>query len=375
MVSLIPAEGVAAPWSLPDSLRIVQKSPVDNVRTFSTITAAMNSITGASATNRFVVKVMPGTYQESFTLKPYVTLDGSGQDATIITTASTSTAGYTVSAGNESRIENLTVTYGGSASGVGGTNAVIILQQSAKVVIERIKVVMPGNTGLEAILVAQGGTLEMNNAHVLLTSGTAAAGDMAIDAFAGSVVKIRDSHFELEHRRTNVAVAVYATGITEITNTVFDLIASAGGAIEAVDGAYDASAKSTLQGCTVRIAVTDPTSGGFVGLSGRFEIFNTTVIGTGRVTYAAHLVAPSVIHNSTLVTAMGGLYLESAPPGSLYDIRNAVIGGPTIGIEKIDNQTSFRAANSQLIGGHNGNSGVDRVTNCVDGNLDPLPNL
>lgn len=79
----------AAAWNVPTNVRIVQKSNTDTTgRIYGTIQAAINSITNASASNPYVVKVMPGVYDlgtASLQMKDYVNLEGSGPDNTIIT--------------------------------------------------------------------------------------------------------------------------------------------------------------------------------------------------------------------------------------------------------------------------------------------------
>ncbi|MBL7733497.1 MAG: hypothetical protein JNM88_20175, partial [Chitinophagaceae bacterium] len=52
---------------------------------FTTIQAAINSITGASQQEQYQVAVGPGTYNENVVMKDYVYVIGSGQDVTIIT--------------------------------------------------------------------------------------------------------------------------------------------------------------------------------------------------------------------------------------------------------------------------------------------------
>lgn len=58
--------------------------------TFSTIQAAINSITGASPQEQYQVAVGSGTYNENIVMKDYVYVIGSGQDVTIITAPSQS---------------------------------------------------------------------------------------------------------------------------------------------------------------------------------------------------------------------------------------------------------------------------------------------
>jgi pectin methylesterase-like acyl-CoA thioesterase len=79
--------------------------------------AALNSITNASATNPYVVKVMPGIYDlvtASLQMKEYVDLEGSGPENTIITSSNNNVDGGTCAVGtvlmaNNSAIRNIKV--------------------------------------------------------------------------------------------------------------------------------------------------------------------------------------------------------------------------------------------------------------------------
>jgi hypothetical protein len=63
------------------NLLVVAKSGGD----FATITDALNSITDNSADNPYVIYVAPGTYMETITMKPYVDIEGAGEQVTKIT--------------------------------------------------------------------------------------------------------------------------------------------------------------------------------------------------------------------------------------------------------------------------------------------------
>lgn len=65
------------------NVKVVAKSGGD----FSTITAALNAITDASASNPYLVYVAPGVYNEQVTMKQFVDIEGAGELTTKITFA------------------------------------------------------------------------------------------------------------------------------------------------------------------------------------------------------------------------------------------------------------------------------------------------
>ncbi len=65
---------------------IVAKSGGD----YTSVQAAIDSITDAAVDNPYLVWVAPGEYEEQVTMKPYVHLQGAGQDATVITSTANS---------------------------------------------------------------------------------------------------------------------------------------------------------------------------------------------------------------------------------------------------------------------------------------------
>lgn len=82
----------SAPWSgltgKPANTILVAKSGGD----YASIQAALNSISDATADNPYLVWVAPGVYSETVVMKPYVDLQGAGQEATIITSTASNDA-------------------------------------------------------------------------------------------------------------------------------------------------------------------------------------------------------------------------------------------------------------------------------------------
>ncbi len=110
----------SAPWSgltgKPANVIVVAQSGGD----YASIQAAINSIDDASADNPYLVWVAPGVYSETVVMRPYVHLQGAGQETTIITStvgnaASPPTAGTLVLAANTS-LRDLTIGNGGTSA-------------------------------------------------------------------------------------------------------------------------------------------------------------------------------------------------------------------------------------------------------------------
>jgi len=94
----------------------VQKDP--SAEQFSTIQAALDSITDATAINPYTVNVGPGIYVESITMKPFVQVCGAGQETTIIQPTNLNQSAVTASV--NSRICNVKIegSTGASVSGI-----------------------------------------------------------------------------------------------------------------------------------------------------------------------------------------------------------------------------------------------------------------
>lgn len=83
---LVTTNAWCASWTIPANIKFVQPTATG---TYTTIQAALNSITTASATNRFLIKVTPGTYTSTaaspIVMKKFVDIEGSGPENTVIT--------------------------------------------------------------------------------------------------------------------------------------------------------------------------------------------------------------------------------------------------------------------------------------------------
>ncbi len=98
-----------------DNLIVVAKSGGD----YTSIQAAVDSITDNDEFNRYLVWVAPGAYSEIVTLKPYVSLQGAGTGTTVlISTASGGTAasGATLTMAEYTSLRDMTVVVTGTGT-------------------------------------------------------------------------------------------------------------------------------------------------------------------------------------------------------------------------------------------------------------------
>jgi hypothetical protein len=93
---------------------------------YTSIQAAIDSVTDATADNAYLVWVAPGEYEEQVAMKPYVHLQGAGQEVTIITSDAASDAWppdqATVVLASDVSLRDLTV----GNSGTGDTNVALL---------------------------------------------------------------------------------------------------------------------------------------------------------------------------------------------------------------------------------------------------------
>jgi hypothetical protein len=183
-----------------------QGSPISNTLIvakgggdFTSVQAALNSITTASATNPYLIVVASGLYTEQVTLKSYVTLEGAGEGSTILrwtggtssNTASnatlvvasnttvrhmtiesaTSGSGYAVgiyTSGSAIRLSNLTVT------ATGGTLSFGVYPNASAATLTTVTVTASGATGINTGIYNNGATQDLTHATITATGGSSA---------------------------------------------------------------------------------------------------------------------------------------------------------------------------------------------------------
>jgi hypothetical protein len=160
------------PWSgitgRPDNVLEVAKSGGD----FTSIQAALDSITTASDSNRFLVRVAPGVYTGRVTMKDYVDIEGSGELTTKITfTGSASSNTGTLLGADNAELRFLTVENSG-----GDAYAFAIYNASAAPRLTHITANATGGTDNRAVVNTASSTPEMKDVTASASGGTSNTG-------------------------------------------------------------------------------------------------------------------------------------------------------------------------------------------------------
>lgn len=123
-------------YSKPVQTVYVHPVPGDHAASGTALLNALNGITNASATKRYVIKLEPGIYDLGSTelvMKPYVDIEGSGQQATVIQGVGNNDPFFTavVEAAHSAEIRNLQIKSMGQ--GYGASIPLLIVQADTSV--------------------------------------------------------------------------------------------------------------------------------------------------------------------------------------------------------------------------------------------------
>jgi pectin methylesterase-like acyl-CoA thioesterase len=339
--SLTPQELNAAPYALsapwsgisgkPSNTLVVAKSGGD----FNTITAALSSISDASEANRYLVKVMPGVYTETVTMKQYVDIEGSGELTTKITYTGNVAILGTLRGANNAEMRFLTVE---STGGGGAAYAVAISNYSTSPRLTHITATASGaadNLGVYN----DTSSIVMTNVTAKASGGTNSQG--VFNVFSSPVM-------------TNVSASgtggTFARGVyISASSTVMTNVTASASGGTSVNIGVDISASSSLTMTNVIASASD-----------------------GPNTKALNITASSlVIQNSTLRALGGtnnyGIYTSATSGTFKVKINNSQVAGSTNTIFN-DSHFTTRVGATLLDGGAVSNAGTLTCAGVYDEN-------
>lgn len=247
----------------PAHLVIVAKSGGD----YATIQAALDSIADASGANPYLVHVAPGVFAERVTMKPWVDIEGSGQNATVISAAGSSSSDPTVLGADNAEMRNLTVANTGGASQAQGIQC-----DGTSPTFRHITVLAAGGTSETRAV------LNLNGASPIFEDIQAMAqGPMSVLA-----IETVDSSAVLDRARVDASGPFdnSALRFSSSTGSLFDVVATSTG--NGSNAGLEALASSDLEARGVRAVASGSGSNVGVQLSSSTGIlFDTVATSTG----------------------------------------------------------------------------------------------
>lgn len=327
----------AAAWNVPNNVRIVQKSNTDaNGRIYGTIQSAINSITNASATNPYLVKVMPGIYDlgtGSIQMKEYVDVEGSGPENTVITSANSNSvindcAIGTVVMANNTSIRNVKVV--NRAPDLGGDGLVVaaLVFNDVEAKAEGVSVFTGSDTapgGRNIGICTSGDSAHANLNHVNVESHNY-QGDSEALAHMGGKITLANSKAHAFQTSGDSVHVINNHGTPDMGTVIVT--------------------NSTLEG----------TSAGYVyGIQADRQF----VAYVSNTVIALH----GGVQNYPFNGFWPGLYMEN-----VKITTDSAIGYGTVGTDEI-----IRISASLLPGDTSGLAGA-KLVNCYDENYNPIPN-
>ena len=373
------------------NVRVVAKSGGD----FTTITAALNSISDASAANPYLIYVAPGVYTETITMKPYVDIEGAGELATKITfTGSSELDTGTVVSANNAELRFLTVENTGgtfdyavaiynssgaprlthvtaSASGAGSENYAVYISGNSS----------PTMTNVTAT--AWGGT---NNNFGVFSFSTPSYTMMNVVANAtGGSANYAVYNESCSPMMTNVT-ATASEGGTNFgvynlvsSSIMIDIRAIAFGGGSGNYGVYNESSSPMMTNVTATASGAGYNSGVYNDYSTPTMVDVTATASGGTYNYGMYNDMASPTIQGSLITASGGTSegIHNAASITGYGpytvtINNSQIAGGSNTIYTEVASYTTRVGASQLVGNGGQGLGTYKCVASYNGNFDPL---
>jgi hypothetical protein len=214
---------------------------------------------------------------------------------------------------------------------------------------------LPAGASYENILLCgTGSNCKLMNSSIL-SDGTLASIGEAVGAY-GASLDLVNSTIAVNTNNENVTDAINANNECNI-NIQFSEIR-----ITTINGVEGISAGLSIVKIVNSIVRTNSLNG-----DGGDGAFNVAIKGANLDIQNSEIAATSA--NGAPAR---GMDVEGK---GIVIVKNSVVSGTSFGIYTRGGGIPFRIGISQLIGGHNGTAGVDKIVNCIDENFNQIQNL
>jgi hypothetical protein len=276
---------------------------------YTSISAALNSITDASATHHYLVWVGPGVYTETVTMKQWVDIEGAGEQSTKITSASGGLG--TLVGANNAELRSLTVENAG-----GNTVATAIYNNSASPTMSSVAATASGGSNNYGVF----NYLSSPNMTNVAATASGGSGSYNYGVFNNS------SSPNMSNVTATASGGSYSFGVSIVNTsspTMSNVTATASGAATSNRGVDNESSSSLSM-----MNVTATASGG-----------------SGSYNYGVFNNSSSPTMSNVTATASGGSYNygvdnESSSSPNMTNVTATASGGSGSNNYGVDNESS-----------------------------------
>jgi len=268
---------------------------------FTSIQAALDSITDASLANLYLILVGPGTYHESITLKNFVMVRGYGRDFTILSAqgagAVTAVQGAPVSELSDLTI-NVASTTGGNATGI----------QSPLLLGERLLLTATSTGQATGVRVTGTDNVELHDCDVTASDGTVNTG-VFVETPAYFTAKRGSLRAQGFSNPASTNYGVRRSFVSGYSTLILEDVAIAGVGGDSGFGVRSEKGGMGLKGCNVSADGSTQAIGVYNGENTTFGVSDTSFFVTGSAPASARIgfeqAAGTVeIRNSTFNSAI-----------------------------------------------------------------------
>jgi hypothetical protein len=313
---------------------------------FSTVTAALDAITDASATNRYLVWIAPGVYTETVTMKQYVDIEGSGEATTTISQVGSGPLTGTVIGASSAELRFLTARNTG-----GSSNAIAIYNEGASPSLLHVTATALGGNYSYGVLNNTGSSPTMND----LTASGSGGAFYNYGVYNGASTSTTMHNVRATASGTGTSINMGVLNIDSTLSTMNNIIATASGGNYSY-GVYNSSSLSTTMNDVTATGSGSANNYGVANEVSSPTMNNVKATASGGTnSYGIHNVASSPIIARSTASAGGGannygIYNDASSGSYTVKIDSSKLSGSANSIRN-DSEFTTRIGASQLEGG------------------------
>ncbi|HET9494124.1 MAG TPA: hypothetical protein VFR15_07840 [Chloroflexia bacterium] len=297
----------------------------------ATVTAALAAITDNSPFSRYVIRVAPGVYTETVTMKEYVDIEGSGERNTTIAQVGSALANTgTVVGTNNAQLRSLTVRNTG-----GNTNAIAVYNNGASPSLAQVTASASGGSNLSSGVYSVGFSASaMTNVTVNASGGgnnwgirnedsspTLSNVTVTTSGSAGSfnyAVLNQDSSPTLSNVTISSLGGQYSIGMGNINSspTLGNVRIIASGGSSASWGVQNSSSSPSMSNMTINVSGPGDNLGVLIEDSSSPTLSSVTVSVSGGTTNVG-------VENNAASPTLTNVTISASGSGANYGVRNS----------------------------------------------------